>query len=89
MECRKKRPQSFLTERPHKHGSGVGLVNVHSRLKLRFGEAYGLVIHSCPDEGMMVQIHIPYIPYTVETQKFLESGKDYSSVSASGKEGSE
>lgn len=76
-------------ERPHKHGSGVGLVNVHSRLKLRFGEAYGLVIHSCPDEGMMVQIHIPYIPYTVETQKFLENGKDYSSVSASGKEGSE
>ena len=75
-------------ERPHKHGSGVGLVNVHSRLKLRFGEAYGLVIHSCPDEGMMVQIHIPYIPYTVETQKLLESGKDYSSVSASGKEGS-
>lgn len=76
-------------ERPHKHGSGVGLVNVHSRLKLRFGEAYGLVIHSCPDEGMMVQIHIPYIPYTVETQKLLESGKDYSLVSASGKEGSE
>ena len=76
-------------ERPHKHGSGVGLVNVHSRLKLRFGEAYGLVIHSCPDEGMMVQIHIPYVPYTVETQKFLESGKDYSSVSVSGKEDSE
>lgn len=76
-------------ERPHKHGSGVGLVNVHSRLKLRFGEAYGLVIHSCPDEGMMVQIHIPYIPYTVETQKLLESGKNYSSVSASGKGGSE
>nr|WP_044956368.1 sensor histidine kinase [Blautia wexlerae] len=76
-------------ERPHKHGSGVGLVNVHSRLKLRFGEDYGLVIHSCPDEGMMVQIHIPYIPYTVETQKLLESGKDYSLVSTSGKEGSE
>ena len=76
-------------ERPHKHGSGVGLVNVHSRLKLRFGEAYGLVIHSCPDEGLMVQIHIPYIPYTVETQKLLESGKDYSSVSAAGREESE
>ena len=76
-------------ERPHKHGSGVGLVNVHSRLQLRFGEAYGLIIRSCPDEGMMVQIHIPYVPYTVETQKFLESGKDYSSVSVSGKEDSE
>ena len=64
-------------ERPHKHGSGVGLVNVHSRLKLRFGEGYGLIIHSCLDEGMLVQIHIPYVPYTAETQKLLESGKDY------------
>lgn len=64
-------------ERPHKHGSGVGLVNVHSRLKFRFGEGYGLIIHSCPDEGMLVQIHIPYVPYTAETQKLLESGKDY------------
>ena len=42
-------------ERPHKHGSGVGLVNVHSRLKLRFGDQYGLIIKSCPDEGMLVQ----------------------------------
>ena len=62
-------------ERPHKHGSGVGLVNVHSRLKLRFGDQYGLIIKSCPDEGMLVQIHIPYTPYTAETQKILESGK--------------
>ena len=69
-------------ERPHKHGSGVGLVNVHSRLKLRFGDSYGLIIHSCPDEGMLVKIHIPYIPYTAETQKLLESGKNYSPVSA-------
>ena len=73
-------------ERPHKHGSGVGLVNVHSRLKLRFGENYGLIIHSCPDEGMLVQIHIPYIQYTAESQKLLESGRSYSSVSVGGKE---
>ena len=73
-------------ERPHKHGSGVGLINVHSRLKLRFGEEYGLIIHSCPDEGMMIQIHIPYIPYTTEAQKILESGKSYSSISADRKE---
>ena len=73
-------------ERPHKHGSGVGLVNVHSRLKLRFGENYGLIIHSCPDEGMLVKIHIPYIQYTAESQKLLESGRSYSSVSVGGKE---
>ena len=76
-------------ERPHKHGSGVGLVNVHSRLKLRFGEDYGLIVHSCPDEGMMVQIHIPYVPYTAETQRILESGKDYSSVLSVRKEETE
>ena len=76
-------------ERPHKHGSGVGLVNVHSRLKLRFGENYGLIVHSCPDEGMMVQIHIPYVPYTAETQRILESGKDYSSVLSVRKEETE
>ena len=73
-------------ERPHKHGSGVGLVNVHSRLKLRFGENYGLLIHSCPDEGMLVQIHIPYVQYTEETQKLLESGRSYSSVSVGRRE---
>ena len=48
---------------------------MHSRLKLRFGDQYGLIIKSCPDEGMLVQIHIPYTPYTAETQKILESGK--------------
>ena len=73
-------------EKPHKHGSGVGLINVHSRLKLRFGEKYGLIIHSCPDEGMLVQIHIPYIKYNEDTQKLLESGKNHPTVSTGGKE---
>ena len=62
-------------ERPHKHGSGVGLINVDTRLKLRFGMEYGLQIQSCPDEGTLVQFHIPYIPYTAENQKILENGK--------------
>lgn len=62
-------------ERPHKRGSGVGLINVHSRLRLRFGEEYGLIVHSCPDEGMLVQIHIPYIAYTSENQSILEKGR--------------
>lgn len=60
-------------ERPHKHGSGVGLINVHSRLRLRFGDEYGLIIHSCPDEGMRIQIHIPYVAYTPENQRVLEA----------------
>ena len=29
-----------------KHGSGVGVINVHSRIQLMFGEQYGLEIYS-------------------------------------------
>ena len=62
-------------QRERKRGSGVGLINVHSRIALRFGAEYGLIIESYPDEGMLVKIHLPYIPYTEENQKLLEEGK--------------
>lgn len=67
----------LLTEenRERKRGSGVGLINVHSRIRLRFGPQYGLLIESHPDEGTTVTIHIPSIPYTEESQKQLEEGK--------------
>ena len=59
----------------HKHGSGVGLLNVHNRIRLRFGEKYGLEIESVPDEGTTVRIHLPYFVYTPEEQERLESGR--------------
>ena len=62
-------------EREHKHGSGVGLINVHKRIKLRFGSQYGLTIESEPDEGTMVTIRIPAVPYTEENRRALERGK--------------
>lgn len=61
--------------RAPRHGSGVGLLNVHNRIKLRFGPQYGLEIESVPDEGTTVRIHLPCIPFTPETQEWLESGK--------------
>ena len=39
-------------------GSGVGLLNVHKRIQLRYGEEYGLTIESQPDEGTKVTIQI-------------------------------
>lgn len=52
----------LLTEenRAKTRGSGVGLINVHKRLQLRFGEEYGLRIISEPDQGTTVIIHLPY-----------------------------
>lgn len=56
-------------------GSGVGFINVHNRIRLRFGEPYGLEVESQPDEGTAVRIHLPYIEYSMEMVEYLESGK--------------
>lgn len=64
--------------RVRKHGSGVGLINVHNRIRLCFGEAYGLEIESIPDEGTTVRIHLPYICYSEEAREKLEAGKQRS-----------
>ncbi len=47
----------------HKRGSGVGIINVHQRIQLRFGEEYGLEIESEPDEGTCARICLPKILY--------------------------
>ncbi len=71
--------ERLLTDSTHKHtsGSGVGLINVHNRIRLRFGEQYGLSIDTHPDEGMLVRIHIPYVPYTPENRDLIEKGHYY------------
>ena len=58
-----------------KHGSGVGVINVHSRISLMFGPEYGLEVYSELDEGTKVVIHIPAIPYTKENAEQLEKQK--------------
>ncbi len=62
-------------EREPASGSGVGLINVHNRIRLRFGEQYGLSCEAHPDEGMTVRIHIPRILYNEENCAALESGR--------------
>ena len=42
-------------------GSGIGVRNVHQRLRLSFGEPYGLTIFSEPDEGTTVRIRLPVL----------------------------
>lgn len=58
----------------HKHGNGVGLVNVHRRIQLIFGTKYGLKIQSEPDRGTVVTITFPAILFTKENQDKLEQG---------------
>ncbi|PWM24232.1 MAG: sensor histidine kinase [Oscillospiraceae bacterium] len=47
---------------PSKRGSGIGLRNVHQRIRLTYGEPYGLEIQSEPDEGTTVRIRLPWRP---------------------------
>ena len=60
--------QGLLTDknRVRAKGSGVGLINVHKRIQLYYGEEYGLTIESCPDEGTTVRIHLPAIRHVRE-----------------------
>ncbi|MGN0306898.1 MAG: sensor histidine kinase [Lachnospiraceae bacterium] len=44
---------------PRKRGSGIGLKNVDQRIKLYYGEKYGLQITSIPDVGTQVRICLP------------------------------
>ena len=49
----------------HEHsseGNGIGLLNIDERIKLSYGEEYGLSIISEPDEGTTVTIMIPKLP---------------------------
>ena len=66
------------SNRIHKHGSGVGLVNINSRIKILFGKEYGLIVKSEPDEGTRVSVCIPAVLYTEENRKILEKGRIFS-----------
>ena len=54
-----------------RHGNGVGLINVDMRIRLLYGENYGLLIESEPDEGTTMSIHIPYIEYSDDIEQRL------------------
>lgn len=49
-------------ERPlSEHSSGFGLANVNKRIKLNYGESYGLEMESKRGEGTLVRVRIPAI----------------------------
>ncbi len=58
--------EGLLTEKNHVasgRGSGIGVKNVNERIRLYFGEQYGLSIQSEPDVGTAVDIRIPAMSY--------------------------
>lgn len=52
-------------------GNGVGMSNVHERLKGLFGEEYGLRVVSVPGEGTSVYVRIPMVCPTVKKEELV------------------
>ena len=57
------------TRSASKKGSGIGVKNVNERIRLYFGEDYGLEIFSEPDEGTAIQICLPAVSYEELSEK--------------------
>ncbi len=49
-------------------GGQIGLRNIHRRIRLSCGTAYGLTIDSAPDSGTKVTVRLP-VRYAEEAQK--------------------
>ena len=68
----KEQVENLLSEKSHvssRRGSGIGVKNVNERIRLYFGEAYGLDIESEPDEGTVIRIHLPAEIYIEAMEK--------------------
>lgn len=68
----KEQVDNLLSESGHVasgRGSGIGVKNVNERIRLYFGEQYGLEIQSEPDEGTTIVIQLPSIPYSQIMEK--------------------
>ncbi len=70
--------EGLFTDKGHVssgRGSGIGVRNVNERIKLYFGDDYGLKIWSEPDEGTWISIDLPAIPYQEVLEKDIRQEK--------------
>ena len=56
--------KKLLSGQIQPHGFGIGILNIHRRLQLTYGESYGLLLYNIEDaetyeERAVAEIHIP------------------------------
>jgi len=54
-------------------GAGIGLINVHRRIQLSFGQEYGLTIQSEPDAGTVVRLKLPALD-AAQAERYRKEG---------------
>lgn len=52
--------EHLLVEDNHHHLTGIGIPNVQERIKIMYGEKYGIHIHSVYGKGTAITIRMPY-----------------------------
>lgn len=65
--------ESFKEAYIHTSGRTYGLRNVHARIRLTYGEEYGICIESEADRGCTVLLKIPFINEAEQVQKEEET----------------
>ena len=50
-----------IDSKPHNKGHGIALRNIHNRIRLLYGDEYGLMIESEEDEGTCVIVCLPIL----------------------------
>ena len=50
-----------MSRPPEKDGNSIGMANVHSRIRLNWGEPYGLTVDSTPEIGTTVTLRMPAV----------------------------
>jgi len=63
------------TADPQAKAGGIGLLNVHERLRLYYGERYGVAIDSQEGAGTSVQLRLPYLTDDKDTKDTKEAGQ--------------
>lgn len=53
--------EARFTELGHRSNRSIGIRNIHSRIRLYYGERYGLSIESQPNKGTSITIHLPIL----------------------------
>ncbi|GGD66114.1 cache domain-containing sensor histidine kinase [Paenibacillus nasutitermitis] len=41
--------------------TGIGIMNVHERIRLHYGQTYGLRVFSLPTKGMLIRVELPAV----------------------------
>ena len=62
------RLQNDIAHKLEEKPSGFGLTNVNQRIKMHFGEEYGMEISSTKGVGTTIRIVIPAIPYSAKKE---------------------